>query len=286
MVTTVAELSSRLGRWVLRLMPEEPRRAALVAALEAEHGTDVEPLTAEGCARVEATAQRYSRHLMLLHDPTGTLPPDEEAHGWPPDDPADVRRRAGAVTRVERTADHVAVVRLDALEAMPLAEPYLRAAFRLTTGARKVVLDLRANGGGDPATVALLCGWVLGGEARHLSDVRYRDRVRQWWTAGGDDDCRVPADCPVDVLTSSATFSSAEALTYHLRARGRVRVVGEAGRGGADHVTPVRLDPTVLGLLPEASVVDAVTGSSWEGTGVPPDLPCPAGEALERALTD
>lgn len=286
MVTTVAELSERLATWLERLMPEQPRRAGLLAALRDEHGGDDAPLTAAGCAAIEATAQRFSRHLMLLHDAAGTSPPDEEAHGWPPDDPEDVRRRSGAVVRVERTVDHVAVLRIDALEALPFAEPFLRSAFRLAAGARKVVLDLRHNGGGDPATVAQLAGWVLGGEAQHLSDVHYRDRVRQWWTPGGADDCRLPADCPVDVLTSSSTFSSAEALTYHLRARGRVRVVGEPGRGGADHVTPVRLDPTVLGLLPEAYVVDAVTGSSWEATGVPPDVPCPAEDALVRALAD
>jgi C-terminal processing protease CtpA/Prc len=88
----------------------------------------------------------------------------------------------------------------------------------------------------------------------------------------------------VSVLTSAATFSNGEALAYHLQARGRARVVGETTPGAADYVTPIRLAPTVLGLLPEAVTVDAVTGTNWEGRGVVPDVPCPAGRALDTAL--
>jgi C-terminal processing protease CtpA/Prc len=219
-----------------------------------------------------------------VFDPDGAAPPDEEAKGWPPDDPADIRRRAAALTRVERTDDHVAVIRLDGLEPLALAQPYLEGAFALAVGARRIVLDLRHNGGGDPATVALICGWVLGGDPQHLGDVQYRRGVRQWWTPTRQEGYCVPTDCPVDILTSHRTFSSAEALTYHLQVRRRVRVVGERSGGGADHVTPIRLDPQVLGLLPEARVVDAVSGGNWEQVGVVPDVPCPAPEALAVAL--
>jgi hypothetical protein len=36
-------------------------------------------------------------------------------------------------------------------------------------------------------------------------------------------------------------------------------------------VLPVRLAPTVHAHVPNAYVVDAVTGGNWEGTGVVPD---------------
>jgi C-terminal processing protease CtpA/Prc len=94
----------------------------------------------------------------------------------------------------------------------------------------------------------------------------------------------VPADVEVAVLTSSRTFSSAEALAYHLAVRGRVTVVGESTRGAADHVVSVRLPPQVLGLLPEAEVRDSHTGANWEGDGVIPDIAAPADAALEAAL--
>jgi hypothetical protein len=41
----------------------------------------------------------------------------------------------------------------------------------------------------------------------------------------------------------------------------------------------------VTGILPEAYVRDAVTGTNWEGRGVVPDVACPAGTALSVAVS-
>ena len=60
-------------------------------------------------------------------------------------------------------------------------------------------------------------------------------------------------------------------------------MVGEPTRGAADHVTPIRLTRSVLGFLPEAYVVDAATGTNWEGVGVVPDVTCPQADAPEYA---
>lgn len=168
---------------------------------------------------------------------------------------------------------------IDSLESCATARPFLAAAFDLVRGCSRIALDLRGNGGGDPATLTAIAGRLLGPDAQHLSDVVYRDRRRQWWTDPG------PAlTVPAAVLVSGDTYSSAEALAYHLQARGRVTVLGERTRGAADHITPIRLVPQVLGFLPEAYVLDAATGGNWEQTGVIPDVECPAGEALDRWL--
>jgi C-terminal processing protease CtpA/Prc len=146
------------------------------------------------------------------------------------------------------------------------------------------VLDLRRNGGGDPGTAALVLDWLLGGEAIHVSDVIYRDRTRQWWTTGRLAEHAVPAATPVAVLIAERTFSSGEALAYHLQSRGRARLVGQRTPGAADHVTPVRVNRHVRAVLPEGRVRDAVTGTNWEGTGVVPDIPCEPAGALDAAL--
>jgi C-terminal processing protease CtpA/Prc len=114
--------------------------------------------------------------------------------------------------------------------------------------------------------------------------VAYRDHARQWWTPDLPDGTAVPTGVPVAVLVSGRTFSSGEALAYHLRARGRVTVVGERTPGAADHITEIRLAPTVVGQLPIGYVTDAVTGANWEGTGVVPQVECPAAEAVAAAL--
>ncbi|MEV0569583.1 S41 family peptidase, partial [Dactylosporangium sp. NPDC050588] len=89
---------------------------------------------------------------------------------------------------------------------------------------------------------------------------------------------------PVAVLVGPGTFSSGEALAYHLQARGRVAIVGETTPGAADHITPIRLAPTVVAYLPEAYVVDSITGTNWEGAGVVPDVVNPPDTVIETAV--
>lgn len=284
-MTTIGDVVGRLVAWIERLMPAGDRRDALTAELATRFGTDDAPVTAAGCAAVERCAWTVSRHVALIHEPGGTEPADDAAGpghdpAWPPPDPDDVRRRAGAVTRVRRFPDGTGVLRLDGLDDVGLAGPYVDAALTLLRGADRIVLDLRANGGGDPATVALVAGRLLGDASVKLSDVVYRTGSRQWWTPDLPPGTALRQDAWV--LVGPGTFSSGEALAYHLRSRGRVTVVGAATPGGADHVLPVRLAPTVLAHVPNAHVVDAVTGGNWEGTGVVPDLACPPDEALGR----
>jgi C-terminal processing protease CtpA/Prc len=188
------------------------------------------------------------------------------------------------VSEVRRLGGGGCLIRVDDLDPLGLAQPYVDAAFALARGATGIVLDLRDNGGGDPATVAHIAGLLLGDTAVHLSTVVYRDRERQWWTPELAAGTAVHTGLPVAVLVGSGTFSSGEALAYHLQARGRVTVVGSATPGAADHITPIRLAAQVTGHLPEAYVRDAVTGVNWEGRGVLPDIPCSDATAEAAAV--
>jgi C-terminal processing protease CtpA/Prc len=236
------------------------------------------------CREVEAVAHEFSRHFTLEYVADGSLVPDAEPPGWPAQDPRAVQLRAGSVGEVARRPDGIGVLALDGLDPVHIAAPYLQAAFSLLRGARRVVLDLRRNGGGDPGTVSLVLDWLLGGEPTHISDVIYRDRTRQWWTTGRLAELAPPRATPVSVLVSERTYSSGEALAYHLQSQGRASLVGQRTPGAADHVTPVRLSGHVRALLPEARVRDAVTGTNWEGAGVVPDIPCEPAEALNGAI--
>jgi hypothetical protein len=131
---------------------------------------------------------------------------------------------------VGRRADAVGVLALDGLDSVHLATPFLESAFALLRGVRAVVLDLGRNGGGDPGSLTLVRDWLLGAEPTHISDVVYRDRTRQWWTTGRAADRALGSEAPVAVLVGAGTFSSGEALAYHIQSQGRGRVVGQRTR--------------------------------------------------------
>jgi hypothetical protein len=283
---TVGALVWDLCAWIDRLFPDADRGERVKRALDERFGDDARAVSDDLCHEVEGVAHDSSRHLALEYVANGSLVPDTDPPGWPPQDPRVVHLRAGSVGEVTRHPDGVGVLALNGLDGVHIAAPYLKAAFALLRGTRGVVLDLRRNRGGDPGTVTLVLDWLLGGEPTHISDVIYKDRTRQWWTTGRLANVATPPETPVSVLVSERTFSSGEALAYHLQSQGRGRVVGQRTPGAADHITPVRLTSHVRAFLPEARVCDAVTATNWEGTGVVPDIACEPAEALEAAIEE
>src|SRR5262245_53187792 len=223
---TAAALVSELGVWLDRLFPDADRGERLKRALDARFRADDRPVTGERCREIEAVAREFSRHFELEFAADGSLVPDTEPPGWPPQDPHDVHLRAGSVREVARRPGGWGLLTLDGQDGVHIAAPYLLAAFALLRGARGVVLDLRRNGGGDPGSMTLVLDWLLGGEPAHVWDLIYRDRTRQWWTTGRLADLAPPRETPVSVLVSQRTFSSGEGLAYHLQSQGRATLVG------------------------------------------------------------
>ena len=98
-----------------------------------------------------------------------------------------------------------------------------------------LLLDLRQNGGGDPATVAVVASYLFDDKPVHINDMFRRDtgETRQFWTHAKVAGKRFGAKKPVYVLTSNRTFSGGEELAYDLQSLRRAVIVGETTGGGA-----------------------------------------------------
>lgn len=192
----------------------------------------------------------------------------------------------GGVPRVELLEGGVALLEI-APAVFPLdwaAEP-LTAALNLVAPARALVLDLRGNRGGDPNTVAFICGYLLDGRT-HLNTMlsRQGEVEEQFWSPAYVPGARFGGTKPLYVLTSGKTFSGGEELAYDLQQLGRAQTVGEATGGGAHPREGWTVHPHLEASVPVARGVNPVSGTNWEGVGVRPDVPCDAADAPARAL--
>jgi hypothetical protein len=91
-------------------------------------------------------------------------------------------------------------------------------------------------------------------------------------------------DADLYVLTSSRTASGAEAFSYGMKNSGRATVVGETTAGAA-HWTEAWDFPSlrIRADIPIARPINPVTKTSWERTGVEPDIETSADNALSVA---
>ena len=187
--------------------------------------------------------------------------------------------------KAERLAGNVGYLRLDAFAPAEEAAPRAAAAMSLLAATGALIIDLRSNGGGWPATVALLISYLFPAEEElHLHDVysRIDGITRQYWTSIEVSGKRYTGK-PVYILTSARTFSAAEGFAYDLQALRRATIVGEVTGGGAHPSLVEKLDTHFLLVVPNSRVINAVTRTDWEGTGVKPDVAVPADRALEAA---
>ena len=146
-----------------------------------------------------------------------------------------------------------------------------------------IIVDLRQNGGGDPAQIQLICSYFFRDPA-HLNDLYSRETntTENFWTLP-----YVPGPKPVDadlyILTSARSFSGAEEFTYNMKNLKRATIIGETTGGGAHPTDTDIVQQDYILRVPVARAINPVSKTNWEGTGVTPDIACPAAEAFDKA---
>jgi carboxyl-terminal processing protease len=169
----------------------------------------------------------------------------------------------------------IAILRIDAFT-QSVALDFSKALPDVLEGAEGVILDLRANGGGDAEAMADVASLFLE-EGTNLG--KFADRSgasfelqtfsRRLWTSFAAS----PVKLPLVVLTSENTSSAAEILAATLQAKGRAQVIGT---GTCGCVLAIRNRHA----LPDGGVLDVsefdyrtAGGVRLEGAGIKPDKP-------------
>ncbi|NOT73753.1 MAG: S41 family peptidase [Cyclobacteriaceae bacterium] len=148
-----------------------------------------------------------------------------------------------------------------------------------------LLIDLRQNDGGSPEMVQLLASYFFS-EHVHLGNHynRPKNELTESWTLPNITGVRRPAT-DLYILTSSKTFSAAEAFSYELKQLKRATIVGEKTAGGAHLTGSVIATNKFYVRIPQGRTTSPVTNSNWEGIGVTPDIEVSANDALKTAQT-
>jgi hypothetical protein len=195
--------------------------------------------------------------------------------------------RSSIFGRTERMAGDVAYVEILSFGAPP--EAVREATTRIMSAAadaKALIIDLRANGGGSPFTVAFVSSYLFGEDPVHLNSLYFRpaNRTDDFFTDPLVAGKKFGPDKPIYVLTSARTFSGAEEFAYNLQTRKRATIVGETTGGGANPGRGVPLPYELTLFVPTGRAINPITKTNWEGVGVKPDVAVPAADALEVAL--
>lgn len=200
---------------------------------------------------------------------------------------AQSRRQNGGISAVQILEGNIGYMALDVQARQDeAARNAIAAAFAFLRNTDALILDVRGNPGGN-GFPELFLSYLSEGAPYLANTVHWRkdNRVQEFRTVDMGA-ASYGTQKPVYVLTSRTTFSAAECLAYEIQSFKRGVIVGETTGGGANPTGGAGLPPLGYGFsvnIPTGYVVNPVTGTNWEGTGVKPDLEAPAAEALGRA---
>jgi hypothetical protein len=221
-----------------------------------------------------------------FNPPPGAKPEDNKPHPPSPEDIARFRARLEhencSYSKVEVLPRNIGYVKFNQFAPPDLCGATVVAALGFIAHTDAVIVDLRDNGGGDPAMVQFIASFFFD-TSTHINDLynRHDDETRQYWTQGYVPGPRISA--PLFVLTSSHTFSGAEEFTYDMQTQKRATIVGETTGGGAHPVNGMPAGDHFTIGVPLARPINPITKKDWEGTGITPDVKVPAADALTTA---
>lgn len=202
--------------------------------------------------------------------------------------PSPPPRSEGGVTRADRLAGDIGYLEIVAFPAPEVFNPPVDRAMASLADTRALIIDVRRNGGGSPASVAHLVSYFVDSEEPvHINSFIWRNpgtetyRTEEFWSTPT---AFSYVGKPVYVLTSERTFSGGEEFPYDMQMMKLGRIVGETTGGGANPGGGAQLGFGLGMFVPGGRAENPITGTNWEGVGVKPDVVTAGSEALKVAL--
>ena len=287
--TVVEELISKLDKYYVFPNMTERIASKLTMALNAEtYDHLLEPREFASVLSNDLFEVSQDRHLRVRYNPGITDDSDADITLTPElleQIRSDNEFENFGFYQVERLDGNIGYIDLRAFAPTEIAGDTAVAAMNFVANTYSLIIDLRKNHGGVPSMIDLICGYLFRPSV-HLNSLHWRkdDAVEQYWSLpyvpgkhyGGK---------PVYVLTSKETFSGAEEFAYVLKQRKRATIVGEKTKGGANPGMVIRITSDFGAFIPMGRAVHPLTGTSWEGVGVQPDIDVPGEDALTHAYT-
>lgn len=227
----------------------------------------------------------FDRHFHVFWRPPGSGPAPG-SHG----DDADAhwrelsRLQNYGFERLARLPGNIGYLDLRYFDGVETGGSTAVAAMAFLANSDAVIVDLRHNGGGEPAMVQILASYFFGSERVHYNSFysRTSDSLEQYWTLARVEGRRMP-EVPLYILTARRTGSAAEGFSYALQALGRATIVGETTAGAAHPGETFEAIDGFSLFVSTGKPINPITGSNWEKTGVRPDVEVPSVDALDRA---
>ena len=195
------------------------------------------------------------------------------------------RRRNYGFERVQRLAGNVGYLDLRSFSGFPEAVPTAIAAMNFLGNTDALIVDLRRNGGGDPAMIQMLLTWFIEpGDRLHINDFfeRQDNRTVQFYTVPYVPGPRLFGK-PLYVLIGPRTGSAAEEFAYDVQTHELGTLYGATTAGAANPGGMFPLSDHLAAFIATGRAINPVTKTNWEGIGVKPDHDVPPGDALREA---
>ena len=199
----------------------------------------------------------------------------------------ELRRENFHFRKVEVLQGNIGYIKFDMIHDDKEALEIAAAALDSLAQCDALIFDIRDNIGGEWGTADLILGYLFpGGTVFGYMYDRGGHIVEERATPDSVPGQPFDIELPVYVLTSNRTGSAAEGFAYTLKSLSRATIVGEVTAGGGHPSKEVVINDYFRMSVPFLRPENAVTGTSFEGKGVVPQIKVAADKALKAAIKD